>query len=717
MPLRSLLLIPLFVACGEGADSNQHKADDTAPPDCTPLTWYPDDDGDGWGADDGAVEACEAPSGFVDQGGDCDDDEPEVHPEAEELCNGRDDDCDGLADDGVLLDWYPNSDGDGWGDDDSWVQDCASPGDDWVNQGGDCDETNPEVHPGAEEICDGDDDDCDGRADQGEVGTWYSDDDGDGWGDDDSATETCDPEVGWVDVGGDCDPAEATVFPGADEDCNEVDDDCDGDVDEGFDADGDGWWDTSCSHLEHTDCDDADPDLHPQAAEICDDGLDQDCDGYDSFCHFEGSYPLSDAHALRWSTDVSGDAGRIVRTADLDQDGFDDVLTASLYVGVYLGGVWLNYGPLSGETEFGDDGVFLAGTMDAKGGGRSLSAGDVNGDGYPDVGVGAPWGNLPGLYINYSPGYSDMSLDYADVVLWGDPGGHMGHGSALKDVTGDGIADGLVASYAVSGYAGAAYVVYGPLTADAEVTVDAAFNMSGENPHDYMGRVIEGGGDVNGDGVGDLLVPSPRANIIGYYTGCVYLVHGPPAGSYEAGDADAKLIGENANAAAGSTLAMADVSGDGYDDIVVGAYGTTVDGESSGAAYVAFGPITGEWSLADVDVTIYGERRTNFSTGLTADDIDGDGRAEVFAGANYADGSDDNSGAAYLFYGLTEGSYEATDAAAKILGTNTDDGAGQGVALGDIDGDGRGDLIVGANTESTGASRAGAMYVLYPEVW
>ena len=715
-------LLPLFlviVACGkdEPEDTGSVEADDTAPPTGIDETWYRDADGDGFGDDGDTLAAQDQPDGYVLDGGDCDDADPQVHPGAEELCNGADDDCDGLADEGALVDWYLDSDGDGWGDDASWTESCVSPGSGWVLQGGDCDEGDPAVNPGATEACDGDDDDCDGRPDQGAVSTWYSDDDGDGWGDPDSAAETCDPEPGWVQQAGDCDPADGAVFPDATEQCNELDDDCDGETDEGFDLDGDGYQDASCAHLDFGDCDDGDPAIHPQSPEICDDGIDQDCDGYDSFCSYDGGYFLSAAHAWRWSTDATGDAGRLVHSADFDQDGYDDLLTASLYVSGNLGGAWVSYGPLFDDKPFSDDSAFLAGTRDARGAGRSLGAGDVNGDGYPDLGVGCPWGAVPGLYITYSPVTTSMSLDYADVVLYGGAGSNMGHGSDLADVNGDGIADALVASYAASRTMGAAYVVYGPLTTDLDVTTDADFSVQGEEEYDYLGRVAEGGGDVDGDGVGDLLIAATQANIIGYHTGAVYLVHGGATGDISAADAQAKLIGETESAAAGNVMAMADVNGDGYDDIVAGAWGTQVDGAAHGAAYVSFGPVSGTRSLGEADVVVYGNAGTAFASGIASDDIDQDGQAELFVGAYWAEGEDGNSGNAYLYYALTAGSYGVSDADAVLMGVNEGDSAGQGVALGDIDGDSRGDLIVGASYESTGATRAGSIYVLYPELW
>ncbi len=311
------------------------------------LTVYADADGDGFGDDDLSSTACEAGGFNVVEGGDCDDADATVHPDAEEACNGQDDDCDGLVDDddpdAAGADWYLDDDDDGYGDDGTRTRSCeapdgavAAPGDcddadaarhpgaaevdctdpvdyncddssgyeDGDHDGApacdDCDDSTPDVGPDAAESCNGVDDDCDGAVDEpGAIdGTiWYADADGDGYGDVSVPTTACSAPAGGVADATDCDDTSATVHPAAVESCNGDDDDCDGDVDAPdevattvwyADADGDGSGDPATAVdaclapagyvADATDCDDGDPDVSPTADERCN-LVDDDCDG------------------------------------------------------------------------------------------------------------------------------------------------------------------------------------------------------------------------------------------------------------------------------------------------------------------------------------------------------------------------------------------------------------------------------------------------------
>jgi len=148
----------------EGQDSG--LVDPTTP--CA-HRWYPDLDTDGYGAAMGAVVACAAPPLHRRRAGDCDDGDPRIHPGADELCNGVDDDCDGGVDEDYPQErstWYLDEDGDGWGRDGDQLRSCDQPGG-YSAEPGDCDDRDGRVHPAAREPCNERDDDCDGQVDEG----------------------------------------------------------------------------------------------------------------------------------------------------------------------------------------------------------------------------------------------------------------------------------------------------------------------------------------------------------------------------------------------------------------------------------------------------------------------------------------------------------------------------------------------------------------------
>ena len=147
------LLSLLLVACGD------------KDPACTETAWFLDADADGHGGSD-RVDACEAPSGYVAQSTDCDDADATAYPGADELCDGADNDCDAQVDEEPVdgLDLFADADGDGFGDADTPAVACAA-GEGLVEDDSDCDDADPAAFPGAEEVCDGADNDCDGATD------------------------------------------------------------------------------------------------------------------------------------------------------------------------------------------------------------------------------------------------------------------------------------------------------------------------------------------------------------------------------------------------------------------------------------------------------------------------------------------------------------------------------------------------------------------------
>jgi hypothetical protein len=228
--------------CNGIDDDCDTKIDDRDDDVVGATAYFADADADGFG-DVALGSYCAAPDGAVVQDGDCDDTNAAIGPEAEEICNEVDDDCDqkiDLEDDSVQADamWYRDGDGDGYGSSADFVVGCEV-SDGYVAQAGDCDDGDAGRNPGAPEICDGKDNNCDvasgllvddaDPAYVGHTGEQYLDDDGDGVGGD-VVVEECDPELfgHLVGVTGDCADDDATRFPGQVELCDDVDSDCDG---------------------------------------------------------------------------------------------------------------------------------------------------------------------------------------------------------------------------------------------------------------------------------------------------------------------------------------------------------------------------------------------------------------------------------------------------------------------------------------------------------
>ncbi|TNE84818.1 MAG: hypothetical protein EP330_27825 [Deltaproteobacteria bacterium] len=290
--------------CDDGIDNDCDGALDAADSDAG-TTYYVDGDGDGYGAIGSEFIDCGISAPTV--GGDCADGDSEVHPNADEVCDGIDNDCDGAvdADDLSITDasaFFPDDDGDGYGAG-VGVLACESPGVGYVTLSGDCEPLLAAINPGADEECDSIDNDCDGRLDDADndvVGapSWYADGDGDGYGDPNDALALCSRPIGRVADATDCADDDRSVHPGAEEVCDRIDNDCDRLVDDEddvpndgslwfADADGDGEGSGAATRAcvapdgwvaGDGDCDDADPEVLPGAPEYCD-GIDNDCDG------------------------------------------------------------------------------------------------------------------------------------------------------------------------------------------------------------------------------------------------------------------------------------------------------------------------------------------------------------------------------------------------------------------------------------------------------
>ncbi|MED5369690.1 MAG: MopE-related protein [Myxococcota bacterium] len=265
-------------------------------------TWYIDHDTDGFGSSDYTLAACAQPLGYVDNDQDCDDNAEQAFPGGVEVCDGLDNDCDGNIDPASASDaatWYADNDSDGFGDPSTTQIACEEPTG-YSADASDCDDSDADVNPDGTELCDGQDNDCDGDTDEdsaADASTWYIDYDSDGYGSSSYSLRGCEAPSGYVSTTTDCDDTDSSVNPVASEVCDGVDNDCDGvtdptsAVDAGtwyLDADLDGYGDAGTSYTgceqpsgyleDDSDCDDADSAVSPDAEEVCD-SVDNNCDG------------------------------------------------------------------------------------------------------------------------------------------------------------------------------------------------------------------------------------------------------------------------------------------------------------------------------------------------------------------------------------------------------------------------------------------------------
>ncbi len=328
-------------------------APDILPPDaCSPKTFYLDGDGDGYGDSKKTTFACAPPKGYAKQGGDCDDTNKEIHPGAKEKCNKKDDNCNYFIDEGITQNiFYKDNDGDGYGSQ-STVKDCIAPTG-FVSLTGDCNDNNSAINPGATEVCNEVDDNCNGFKDEGLTKkVYFKDNDGDGYGGP-AWQQACTAPKGYVENAGDCNDYNKMIHPKATEQCNGADDDCNGIKDDNLklitiykDNDGDGFasknalsqknckvpvgWtvpvDADGNGSYDWDCDDSDVTVYPGAPTKCGDGKDNNCDGFtDRLCFTTcpgawqtGPYKLQAAYGnvAAPTVDLNGDGQREILVQD-----------------------------------------------------------------------------------------------------------------------------------------------------------------------------------------------------------------------------------------------------------------------------------------------------------------------------------------------------------------------------------------------------------------
>jgi len=370
---------------------------------------------------------------------------------------------------------------------------------------------------------------------------------------------------------------------------------------------------------------------------------------------------------------------------------------------------------------------------DARFGASVAGTGDVNGDGYADVVVGAP------LYEEYETdeGAALVFLGSAAGVASGNPAmatavlvssqSGAGFGASVAgagDVNGDGYADVLVGAPSEgTGSQGAAFVFLGAAHGLADGgPATAASQLESDQSDARLGFSVAGAGDVNGDGYDDVLVGAPFYDAGELLEGAAFVFLGSAAGIV-GGDpttAAAQLESDQVNAGFGAGVAGAgDVNGDGYADVIVGAYLYDAGETDDGAAFVflgsAAGIVGGDPTTAAAQLES-DQANAEFGASVAgAGDVNGDGYADVLVGAPEYDAAQTDEGAVFVFLGSAAGIASGGPATAAVQLESGQAGAYLGISVagaGDVNGDGYADIVVGASDYDAGETDEGAAAVL-----
>ena len=670
----------IFPGAEEVCDGVDNNCDGEVDEGFSPVTYFPDTDGDGHGDSDISVESCTPLDGYSTIGGDCDDTDATVFEGAAERCDTIDNDCDGEVDEDILSTWYHDGDGDRWGS--ALEVSACDPGPDWVETTGDCDDDDARAHPEGEEVCDYVDNDCDGDTDEGvEPATFFEDSDGDGHGIAEIMMESCELPDGYATVADDCDDGEATTHPGAEEVCDFADNNCDGEIDEGvepetyyLDADEDEHGNPlvyleSCTPVGGyttvgDDCDDDAVAIHPEALEVCN-GVDDDCDSLidddDGSTHVDTMTPFYDDD----DGDMYGDpetasiacvapSGTVADSTDCD----DTTSTTNPGALEYCNFVDDDCNDLVDDDALDTTTWYL----------------DDDGDTYGDPAISVDECTPPTDYV------AD-STDCDDTASTTYPG--------APEIGLDGVDNDC-----------------NDLLDDMNISDVALWSVTGTHQAPELGsKGVTSAGDVDGDGVDDLLISVPFHDAAGRANcGAIAFFDSPGVGvvSYE----DAYLLVEGTlNAKSGRSIVLGNVDDHWAQEIAHAGPGAAGGGTRRGDVWIYDVVGLDDGGSGDGSVhtaqSIYKGRirghHTDHENGadLAAGDFSGDGLISLVVGAP---GPDDREGDASIYEaddGYMNSSLDPRDATTQIKGEEDGDRFGSVVEnVGDVTGDGRDDLVV-----------------------
>ncbi len=580
-------------ACNGQDDDCNGTIDD--PETVATLDWYPDGDADGFG-DGTTIASCADPGGASLADGDCDDADSAVNPGATETCNGVDDDCNGAVDDAPAVTWYLDRDEDGFGDDDVTYLVCSPPPG-YAERGGDCDDGEQTVHPGAWDACeDGADADCDGLDVPCGIPT------GEAGPDDVSATFTGDAGELYVartvasagDLDGDGDDELVIARPGAN-----------GLVGEIRVVAGDPTLRLGEQPLDSTGAALRGTTANAAFGTALSAGSDIDGDGTPDLLVvslFDGNaYLFTQGAALLAGGLVDTDATltlpgpsaddefglSVALLGDVDDDGLGDWAIGDPTYDGGRGAAFLYYGDRTTGTRDTDapDVVTLTGlTVDAQGGHEVAAIGDFDGDGVGDwavadnvtTGEGAARTRLF-TYMGGSTRVPSGSLDGADLIWEGMPtDGAFAAVSDGADVNGDGRPDAVFGAPKYADDAGIVEVVFGdPVpSASGDILALADVKWAASTPGARLGESVGVSGELTGDGYADVTASTTRTGTLGP---ALYLLPGGAGvhGDYDLADTSLHLNGGNTELEGVGIANALDFNGDGAQDLLLSAWDDT----------------------------------------------------------------------------------------------------------------------------------------------